>query len=183
MNKKVGDIIFKSVILILLVITIFVNYDYDDVKNRKVINDIDSFNKYKTKTYVTFDMSNVIETRFQIEEKDSYKTYVVNYNDKSILIVLSPNTVLTSKVNLMSSRDTNASNDVKASYLKENKGTNFVSRYYTNKDIKKNEDLVILKLRLTYAFIIGLFIFIIIDLILLFKSKNNDVKLDENINI
>ena len=48
MNKKVGDIIFKSVILILLVITIFVNYDYDDVKNRKVINDIDSFNKYKT---------------------------------------------------------------------------------------------------------------------------------------
>ena len=185
MNKKIGDIIFKAVILILLVITIFINNDYDDIKNRKVIKNIELYDKYKNNTYVTFDLSNVIETRFQIDEQESYKTYVVNYNDTSILVVLSPNTVLTSEVNLMSARETNATRDVKESYIKENEGTNFVSGYYTNKDIKKNESFVNYKLIATYIFIGFLILFLIMDVIKIIKDKNNTIEpeLDLNNNI
>ena len=145
-KKKIGDTVFKVVIIILLIITLFINNDYDDIKNRKLVNNIESFNKYKNNTYVTFDLSNAEETRFMVESKEKYETYLVKYEDKSILIVLSPNTVLTSKVNLIKMKDNNYTEDIKESYKKENPDTNYISGYYTNIDLKSNESIVNYKL-------------------------------------
>ena len=173
-KKKLGDIIFIAIIIVLLILTLFINNDYDDIKNRKVIKNIELYDKYKNKTYVTFDLSKAEETRFMVESKEKYKTYIVKYNDKSILIVLYPNTVLTPNVNLMKMKDNNYTEDVKESYKKENPDNEFILGYYTNVDLKTNESIVNYKLIATYVFIIGLFIFIAIDIILIIKGNKKD---------
>lgn len=173
-KKKLGDIIFIAIIIVLLILSLFINNDYDDIKNRKVIKNIELYDKYKNNTYVTFDLSEAEETRFMVESKEKYKTYVVKYNDKSILIVLYPNTVLTPNVNLMKMKDNNYTEDVKDSYIKENPDNNFILGYYTNVDLKINESIVNYKLIATYVFIVGLFIFIAIDIILIIKGNKKD---------
>ena len=173
-KKKLGDIIFIAIIIVLLILTLFINNDYDDIKNRKVIKNIELYDKYKNNTYVTFDLSKAEETRFMVESKEKYKTYIVKYNDKSILIVLYPNTVLTPNVNLMKMKDNNYTEDVKESYKKENPDNEFILGYYTNVDLKTNESIVNYKLIATYVFIIGLFIFIAIDIILIIKGNKKD---------
>ena len=184
-KKKIGDIIFKIVIIILLIVTLFINNDYDDIKNRKVINNIDTYEKYKSKTYVTFDLNSAEETRFMVESKEKYKTYLVKYEDKSILIVLSPNTVLTSSVNLIKMKDNNYTEDVKDSYKKENPDTNFLLGYYTNNDLKTNESIVNYKLIATYVFILLLSIFLLIDIVIIIRNKvkKTEPELDLNNNI
>ena len=173
-KKKIGDIVFIIVVIILLILSIFVNNDYRDIKNRKIINNVDTYNQYKNRTYVSFDLNNAEETRFMVESKENYNTYLVKYEDKSILIVLNPNTVLTSSVNLMKMKDNNYSEDVKDSYKKENPDVNYISGFYTNSDLKKNETIVNYKLIATYVFIGLLSLFLIIDIIIIIKNKKKD---------
>lgn len=180
-NKRIGNSIFKVILIILLILSLFLNNDYRDIKDRKLINNEDTYNKYKNSTYVSFDLSNATETRFMVESDKKYKTYLVNYNNNNILVILSPNTVLTKEVNLMKMKDNNYSVDVKESYKKENPDTNYISGYYTNNNLQSNERIVNIKLIATYVFILILSIFILIDIVLLIRSKTK-IK-EENLNI
>lgn len=171
MNKKIGDIILKSVILVLLVISLFVNSDYKEIKDYSLINDSKSYELNKDKRYVSIDLSNAIETRFMIEKDNNYKTYIVSYNDFSLLVVLQPNSVLTSSVKLMKEKDSNESLDIKTSYSKENNNIIYKNGYYTNVNLSKNEKIVNIKQYVTYIFVGLLIIFIIYDIILYFKNK------------
>ena len=89
-----------------------------------------------------------------IEKDTNYKTYIVSYNDFSLLVVLQPNSVLTSSVKLMKEKDSNESLDIKTSYSKENNNILYKNGYYTNVNLSKNEKIVNIKQYVTYIYLL-----------------------------
>ena len=168
------NIIFKIIIIVLLLISIFINDNYKLINNKNIINNKETYEQYKSNKFVTIDLTKATVTRLNVIKDDEYNTYILTYNDIDILIELTRGTVLTEKVNVMYLNDTIAELDLKATFNEE-ENTNFVKGYYTNKNIKTNENIINYSIWATYGFISLLFIFIIIDIVKLIKNKNNTI--------
>lgn len=149
---KVLNILFYIVIIVVLYISIILNKDYSIVTGRLTINNEESLNKYKEYKFVTLDLSKSTETRFSIDDNDKLKSniYTVKYGSSDILVELSPSTVVTNKVDLVFNYDTQDTLLLKEDLVKESEDEmKFISGYYTNINLQKNEDLINIKMTIT----------------------------------
>lgn len=177
MGNKIINITFHLLIIVILVVSIFLNKQYKEIINRRIIDDKNSYNKYIDYKFVMFDINNAKKTRFSIssKEKENLDVYIISFDDKNILLELSSSTVLTSNINLMKMEDDDISNELKDTYKRENDIKKIEKGYYTNKNIKQNENIVLLKILITLVIIALAILFIIINLlqIILLKLKRN----------
>ena len=175
MNKKrVLNIIFYLFLIIVIGITIYINKDINSLLKRKTIKDSETYEKYKDLKYVTFNFEETIKTRFLLEQKtyDNMRVYIVNIDNKSILIELTESSLSNKKINLIKMKDDNISLDLKDSYNNENDKLNFVKGYYTNKNINKNEDITNLKVYIGLFIIVLCLLLMYFNLFKIIKRKN-----------
>ena len=171
MKKRFLNIIFYLLLIFIVILFIVNNKDNSVIFKRKIINDLNSFNKYKDYNYVTLDLKNAKESRFSVSDNDKIKdiVYVVSYGEKNLLLLLNPTTVLTNKVNVIHNKD-----DINTRNLKEDlEYDNYVNGYYSNNNLFINEEIVKLKLYISLGliclFTLGI-IFNIITLIIVRKQ-------------
>ncbi|MBQ1496066.1 MAG: hypothetical protein IIZ40_01765 [Bacilli bacterium] len=172
--KKIFDIIFKFLIIILLYLSIIFNNDYFVLNNKVFINNSNSLKKYSSYKYVSFDIKDIEETRFMLDNKDKRETiYIVKIGNNSVLLELNENTVLTNKLSLMYMNDDNNTTILKDDLNNENDNKyKFIKGYYTNKNLRKNIKIINLKYTITIVFIYSLLILCIFDLIKIILKKN-----------
>lgn len=148
MKKSILNIIFYVLVISLLCITIKLNKDYSIIKNRVLINNEESMNRYKEYKFVTLDLSKSTETRFSLNDNEKLKSiiYTVRYGKRDYLVELLPSTVTTSKVNLMKMEDNDDISLLKGDLATESDNKlNFGADYYTNVNIKDNENIINIK--------------------------------------
>lgn len=149
---KILNILFYIFVIIVLYLSIIFNKDYSIINGRLLINNEDSLNKYKEYKFVTLDLSKATETRFSINDNEKLKSnlYTINYGSSDVLVELSPSSVVTNKVDLIYNRDTQETLLLKQDLKNESENEmNFVSGYYTNINLQKNEDLINIKMTIT----------------------------------
>ena len=172
-KKKLINIIFMIVILFILVLSVFLNKDYSIILDKKVINNKKTLYKYNDYKFVTLSMKNLSESRFSISDKDKKSNiYIINYQDKSILVELSEYSVITDTMDVMYMDDVNNTNMLKTNIKEESKKEiDFIGGYYTNVNINNNLKLIRTKLYITFGLGIISILFVIINLIKLLFSK------------
>ena len=176
MIKKLLNILFYVMIILVCIISILIKEDYSYLFNNVVVNNGDTFNEYKDSKFIKLDISRIEKTRFSIEENESENLNVslIKINDKYVLLELTPSTVIESKIKLMKMNDDTISDDLKQTIESENKDIIFVDGYYTNKNLEINEKFIMIKLIVTGLFILISIIGIIISL---FKRKKENYEL------
>lgn len=174
MNKRLKNILFYIVIIILICISININNDYIILKDRAIIYNDKTLNKYKYYKFVTLNLEESKEERFSIMDNDKLNSniYTVKYNNKTILVRLNNSTIVTDKVNVMYLNDDLTSNKLKEDIINEsNDKIEFNKGYYTNINLKQNEDIIKLKYNLSLILIGVSILFGFINLIFLIVKK------------
>ncbi len=173
-KKKMINIIFYLLMIIVVGVVIIINDDIKSIINRRVIKNNDTYEKYKDSLFVTFDIKDIIKTRFSIEEKnlETMDVYIAKIGEKNVLLELTKSSLPDSKINLMKIDDDSSSLDLKESYNIENdRKIRFEKGYYTNKNLNKNEDMINTKIILG-IFIIGLCLLcMLFNFITMFKKN------------
>lgn len=169
--KKILNIIFELIIIILLYLSTIINTDYSVLNKRSLINNKKTLDKYSSYKYVSINSKNIEETRFMYNNNNII--YVINIENKSILVELTKNTIITDKLDLMYMNDNTNTYTLKNDLNEENNNKyDFIKGYYTNKNLRKNERLVMIKYNITIGFIIFLGVICLINIVCLFLKKN-----------
>lgn len=174
MKNNFKNILFYIFIIVIISISIVINNDYRVINNRAVISTNSSFNKYKDYKFVTLNLSNAKETRFSISDNDKLSStiYLVNYKNKDILIELSSSTIITNRVNVMYNKDNENILLLKEDLNKETEEKlNFKSGYYTNINLKENEDIIKVKYYISLGIICLCLLFVIVNFIKIIIKK------------
>ena len=81
-KKRMINIIFYLLMIIVIGVVIYVNEDIKSIINRKVIVNSDTYEKYKDLKFVTFDVKDTSKTRFSLEEEnnENLNVYLVRIN-------------------------------------------------------------------------------------------------------
>ena len=172
MSKRVVNIIFYFIIMVLCLLSVFIKREYEYILKDNIINDNKTYEKYMNYKFIKMNTSDIIESRFSIEEKDkeNMNIYMIKYNKKYILVELTSSTVVGNDIKLMKMSDDSESLDLKETIKGEDNSISFNNGYYTNKNISINIRFIIIKLVLTVVFfIIGIVGFFKN----LFKKENN----------
>ena len=174
-KKRMINIIFYLLMIIVIGVVININEDIKSIINKKVINNSDTYEKYKDLKFITFDVKDTIKTRFSLSEEnnENIDVYIVKLGNKNILLELTSSSLPDSKINLMKMNDDSSSIDLKNSYNSESeKNVRFEKRDYTNKNLTKNEDMVNKKIIIGVV-IIGLCLLcMLFNLIFMFRKNN-----------
>lgn len=169
--KKILNIIFELIIIILLYLSTIINTDYSVLNKRSLINNKKTLDKYSSYKYVSINSKNIEETRFMYNNNNII--YVINIENKSILVELTKNTIIIDKLDLMYMNDNTNTYTLKNDLNEENNNKyDFIKGYYTNKNLRKNERLVMIKYNITIGFIIFLGVICLINILCLFLKKN-----------
>lgn len=169
--KKILNIIFELIIIILLYLSIIINTDYSVLNKRCLINNKKTLDKYSSYKYVSINSKNIEETRFMYNNNNII--YVINIENKSILVELTKNTIIIDKLDLMYMNDNTNTYTLKNDLNEENNNKyDFIKGYYTNKNLRKNERLVKIKYNITTSFISFLGVICLINILCLFLKKN-----------
>ena len=174
-KKRMINIIFYLLMIIVIGVVININKDIKSIINRKVIVNSDTYEKYKDLKFVTFDVKDTSKTRFSLEEEnnENLNVYIVKIGNKNILLELTSSSLPDSKINLMKMDDDSESIDLKNSYNSESeKNVRFEKGYYTNKNLTNNEDLINKKI-IGGVVIIGLCLLcMLFNLVFMFRKNN-----------
>ena len=170
MNKKRLARICVFIICILSIFLIILfnkNYHFD-----MVINSYKSYKIYKIFNYISLDMSSPSMYRLTKDEikSNKYDAYIINYEEKDILVLLKKGSALSDKVNVKKMKDNKT-----ATYIRENISSlddsiDLVKGYYTN-DFSINKKILKIKYITLYS-MIGLFVFLILKegILIIFKK-------------
>ena len=174
MKKRIFNILFYILIIVILCIIIVFNKEFLTINNRSIIKNEKTYNKYKNYKYVTLDLKNANETRFALNDNNKLKSiiYIVKYNNKSLLVELNSSTIITSKVDVLLKNDNNYSNELKENIIKESEETIFFNKgYYTNINLKQNKEIIKIKYIFLCIIVAMSLLSIMINFILIFKKK------------
>ena len=102
-KKRMINIIFYLLMIIVIGVVININEDIKSIINKKVINNSDTYEKYKDLKFITFDVKDTIKTRFSLSEEnnENIDIYIVKLGNKNILLELTSSSLPDSKINLM----------------------------------------------------------------------------------
>lgn len=175
MNYRLNKLInILTYLLIVVIIGVFFinNNDIYSYKHDIVINNLKDYKKYKDYNYVSFNLKEANITRLSLSENKKAKldVYIVNFDDKNILVTLNKNTVLTKKVSLIKTNDDSVINDIKDTLSNENKII-FEDNYYSNEDYNQNKLLLSIKFYSSIVLSSICLLLMIINLILMIIHK------------
>ena len=167
--KRVINIIFYIVLMIIIVLVVKFNPFFDDILNVKNINSNKTFEKYYNKSrYVCIDLKDSEMTRFK--EKKQGIVYVSTYSNTNFISILTEGTVLSDKVCGEIKYSDNMSKELKTSIESENK-IKLTDKYFTNYNVDKSKSIYkyILSALIVLFGISGLLI--IVNFVLLLRKK------------
>jgi lipopolysaccharide export LptBFGC system permease protein LptF len=178
LNKVINILIY---LLIIVVIGVFFinNKDIYCFKHNLVINNLKDFKKYKEYNYVSMNLKEAKITRLSLSEdkKEKLDVYIVNFDNKNILVTLNKNTVLTKKVSLIKTNDDSIINDIKDTLSMENEIEFEDNFYYSNEDYNQNKLLLSIKYYSSIILSASCIILMLINLLLIIFHKNNTIDL------
>lgn len=171
MKKGLMSVIFYLLIIIIIFLSIYINKDYSYIYDKKIINNYSDLKKYKDYKFVTLNMSDVNETRYSLDDNGKRTIiYTKDLDKKSILIELDKTAVITKKTDLMYMKDHKNTTALKNDLSKEK--NKFIDGYYTNINLKKNTDILLVKFYISIFLGLLSLMFMIINSVSVIFSKN-----------
>ncbi len=166
--KRILNIVFYIICICIVILVYLFSTSY---KFNKVIKDYNSYKLYKNSKYVSIDMGQIEKERLTVSDTNnySYDYYIIKLGKENILVLLTRESPISNKVDIMKKKDNKFVFNIKKKLDDRNLSNNDI--YYTNENIYDSNEKIKTKNYFLYA-IIGLIVFLIMkEVILLILKK------------
>ena len=172
MKKRIMNILFYSLIVIILVFTLSKTKEYNNYTSINTIYDNKTIKKYSKNRLVKINSDNIVETRFKIAyQNNNYKICYVRFDNVTLLLELNDKDL--NKKEIIGELKSPTSNivDLQNKLENEEKINDFSDKYLTVKNNKTINKINIIKLFLLFSVLIISLLSIIYNLIKLILQK------------
>lgn len=172
MKKRIINILFYSLIVIILVFTLSKTKEYKNYTSINTIYDNKTIKKNSKNRLVKINSDNIVETRFIIAyQNNNYKICYVRFDNVTLLLELNDKDL--NKKEIIGELKSPTSNivDIQNKLENEEKINDFFDKYLTVKNNKTINKINIIKLFLLFSVLIISLLSIIYNLIKLILQK------------
>lgn len=176
-EEKLENLILKIFLIIMCIVTVIMNSEeYKEVFLER--DAIDSYSKMDSaiknnEKYIVLNARKADETRFSLENKKSSteaKIYEINYNEKSLIVMLKNNTALTNRIKGELLKNDSNIESIKEKLTEEN-NLEYFDYYFSDLDYLDEETLVKKKFYISISIITLLFLSMLHDVYKFFNPR------------